>query len=77
MDLKSSGASAAINVHWDGGRLLSLAFSRADVIEGAEISMPTEVVKREERVIVNSPDPEYASIRYLIGGPVDEEGGMM
>ena len=47
------------------------------MIEAAEMSMPTEVVKRDERVIVKSPDPEYASIKYLIGGPVEEDGGMI
>ncbi len=41
-DLKSSGASAAMNVHCDEGRLFRTAFSRADWMEAIEMSMPVD-----------------------------------
>jgi len=49
------------------------------MMEALEISMPIEVVKSEERVIVKRPEPEYASIRYLILGWMEESdsGGMI
>ncbi len=57
-DLNNSGASASMKTHREGGRLLSAAFSRAEVIEARDISMPVDEVKREDRVMVKSPDPE-------------------
>lgn len=57
-DLNNSGASAAMNVHWEVDNLFSIAFSRAEVIEAAEISIPVDEVKREDNVMVKRPDPE-------------------
>ena len=41
-----------------GMRLFNEAFCRADVIDALETSMPIDEVKREDNVIVKSPDPE-------------------
>ena len=78
-DLKSSAASASMNLHCEGGSLFNLAFSRADMMEALEISIPIEVVKSEERVMVKSPEPEYASIKYLILGWLEDSdsGGII
>jgi len=56
--LKSSAASAAMKLHCDGGRLLRAAFLPADEMDATEMSIPVDWVKRLERVMVNSPEPE-------------------
>ncbi|KAK5634217.1 hypothetical protein RRF57_009931 [Xylaria bambusicola] len=64
----------------DVGRLLAAALVRANVMEDSAMSMPVDPWKSEERVIVKRPEPEYASMRYLIGEDVEEEddgGGRM
>lgn len=38
------------------------------MMEASEISIPVEDLKRDERVMVKSPEPEYASIKYWIFG---------
>ena len=42
------------------------AFVDAEVMLAGDMSMPREDLKREERVMVKRPEPEYASIRWVI-----------
>ena len=74
-DLNNSGASAARKEALDAGMLLRDAFLEAKSIDADEMSIPVLDAKREERVIVNSPEPEYASIKYLTGFSPEERGG--
>ena len=60
----------------DSGSLLRRALDLAHSIEEVDMSIPREWVKRDERVMVNRPLPEYASMRLPIFGPV-ELGGRM
>ena len=70
-DLKSSEAVAAMKLAFLV--LFSCAFFFADVIDAGDISMPIEVLKRADRVIVNRPEPQYASTRFVRGRLVFEE----
>ena len=63
MEAKSLDASAAMKRARSGVRPLISAFSVADLMLEDETSMPSEDLKREDRVMVNSPEPEYASMR--------------
>jgi hypothetical protein len=49
------------------------------MIEAVETSIPTDEVNKEESVMVKRPEPEYASIKYLMDGRSVElvEGGRM
>ena len=44
--------------------LLRRALRRAEFMPEASISMPMERLKREERVMVKRPEPEYASMKF-------------
>lgn len=63
IEAKRRAASAAMNCVEDLGRLFSSALVVALAIDDEEISIPKEDLKREERVMVKSPEPEYASMR--------------
>ena len=62
--LNSADASAVMKDALE--TLFRTAFSFADAIEPLAISMPREDENSEESVTVNRPEPQYASIRYLI-----------
>ena len=74
---KSFDASAVINEAFD--TLLAIAFSRAETIEAPAMSIPIDEENMDDRVIVNRPEPQYASIRYLTGFVLSSmfEGGIM
>jgi hypothetical protein len=66
MEAKRRAASAAMKRVEDSGRLFKRAFVDAEVMLAGDMSMPREDLKREERVMVKRPEPEYASIRWVI-----------
>lgn len=66
MDANNRAASAAMNRVEDEGKLFNSAFVVADWILLELMSIPREDWKSEERVMVNKPLPEYASIRCVM-----------
>src|SRR5690625_1418446 len=70
-----------MNLQRSSPRPLREALLRAEAMESAAMSMPVECWKTEARVMVKSPEPEYASMRYLMGEAAaaveddDEEAG--
>lgn len=58
IEANSAAASAAMNFADEEGRLLMVALWVAEVMDEEDMSMPREVVKRAERVMVKRPEPE-------------------
>ena len=52
----------------EGGMLLSAAFVEANSMDFVDTSMPMEFLNSGDRVTVNRPLPEYASMRFVIFG---------
>lgn len=63
--LKRADASAVINEALE--TLFALAFSLANAVDPPAMSIPMDEENSEDSVTVKSPEPQYASMRCLIG----------